>query len=45
MPNYKINGAKFASMDELKSSLWEIYKDKMSQEEFEMFVQENTEEV
>lgn len=41
MPTFKIDGAKFASLEELKSSLWEMYKDKMSKEDFEKYVKEN----
>jgi len=42
---FKINGAKFASMDELKATLWELYKDKMSKEEFDKFVEANVEKI
>ncbi len=42
MSTFKIDGAKFASLEELKASLWEIYKDKMSKEEFEKYVKDNT---
>lgn len=45
MPKYKIDGAKFASMDELKAALWEMYSGKMSPEEFDKYVQSNTTEV
>jgi hypothetical protein len=45
MPKYKIDGAKFASMDELKASLWEVYSGKMTPEEFDKYVQNNTTEV
>jgi hypothetical protein len=45
MPKYKIDGAKFGSMDELKASLWEMYKDKMSQAEFDQYVQANASEI
>jgi len=41
----KIDGAKFSSMEELRSTLWELYKDKMSQDEFEKFVKEHVEEI
>jgi hypothetical protein len=45
MPKYKIDGAKFGSMDELKESLWEMYSDRMSQAEFDEYVQNNTVEI
>jgi hypothetical protein len=45
MATYKIDGAKFASMDDLKAALWEVYKDKMAKDEFEKYVKENTQEV
>jgi hypothetical protein len=43
MPRYKINGAKFSSMEELKESLWPLYEDHMSEEEFERYIEENVE--
>jgi len=45
MSKYKIDGAKFASMDDLKAALWEIYKDKMSEDEFAKYVKDNVEEI
>jgi len=45
MPKYKIDGAKFASMEDLKSSMWEMYKDKMSAEEFDKYVAANVAEI
>ncbi len=41
MATYKIDGAKFQSLEELKESLWPLYEGKMSREEFEKYVQEN----
>ncbi len=41
MATYKIDGAKFQSMEELKESLWPLYQDKMSREEFDKYVEEN----
>ena len=41
MATYKLDGAKFSSLDELKTSMWEMYKDKMSQEEFDKYVEAN----
>ena len=43
MAFYKLDGAKFPSMEELKEALWEIYQDKMSQEEFDKYIKEKTE--
>ena len=45
MATYKIDGAKFPSMDDLKAALWEMYKDKMSKDEFEKYVKDNVEEI
>jgi hypothetical protein len=42
---YKLEGAKFESLDELKDTLWELYKNKMSREEFEKYVEQNVEKV
>lgn len=41
MATYKIDGAKFQSLEELKESLWPLYEGKMSRDEFEKYVQEN----
>ena len=41
MATYKIDGAKFASEKELIDSIWPLYKDKMSREEFEKYVKDN----
>jgi len=43
MSDYKIDGAKFDSLDELKESLWELYQNKMSREEFDQYVEKNVE--
>ena len=40
MSFFKLDGAKFPSMDELKEALWPIYQDKMSKEEFDKYVEE-----
>ncbi len=45
MAMYKIDGAKFQSMEELKESIWPLYKDKMSRDEFDTYVESNVEEV
>ncbi len=41
MATYKIDGAKFSSMEELLESLWPLYQGRMSREEFEKYVKEN----
>lgn len=41
----KIEGAKFQTMEELKESLWELYKEKMSRADFEKFVEEHVEKI
>ncbi len=41
---YKIDGAKFPDMETLKESLWSLYADKMSKEEFEAYVKANVKE-
>jgi len=43
MARYKIDGAKFGSMDELREALWPLYRDKMNREEFERYISENVE--
>ncbi len=45
MAKYKIDGVKFNSMDELKASLWELYKDKMSEADFNAYVSSNVQEI
>lgn len=45
MAKFKIDGAKFASMDELKSALWEVYQAKMSKDEFDKYVAANVQEI
>lgn len=45
MATYKLDGAKFSSLDELKASMWEMYQDKMSKEEFDKYVEANVETV
>lgn len=42
---YKLEGAKFPTLDELKNALWELYQNKMSRDEFDQFVETNAEEV
>jgi|GEM_PF-323344 len=38
-------GAKFSSIDELKQAMWELFKDKMSKEEFENYIKDKIKEV
>jgi hypothetical protein len=42
---YKIDGAKFSDMDTLKEALWNLYKDSMTEEEFDEYVKTNVEEI
>lgn len=44
MATYKLDGAKFPSIEELKNAMWEMYQDKMSKEEFDKYVADNVEE-
>jgi hypothetical protein len=41
MAHYKLDGAKFESIEELKEVMWQLYKDRMSREEFEQYVEQN----
>jgi len=41
MSTFKLDGAKFKTIEELKESLWPLYQEKMSREEFERYVDEN----
>lgn len=41
MAHYKLDGAKFQSLEELKEVMWQLYKDKMTSEEFEKYVESN----
>ena len=43
MATYKIDGAKFKSLEELKETLWPLYEGKMTREEFEKYVKDNVE--
>jgi hypothetical protein len=38
---YKLDGAKFDSLDELVEALYPLYSDKMSLEEFKKYCEEN----
>ena len=41
MAPYKIDGAKFQTLEELKESLWPLYEGKMTRQDFEKYVSEN----
>jgi hypothetical protein len=45
MATYKIDGAKFKTMDELKETLWPLYKDKMDRAQFDKYVEANVEKL
>jgi hypothetical protein len=40
---YKLDGAKFPTLEELIEALYPIYSDRMSEEEFKKYVEENAE--
>lgn len=40
---YKLDGAKFETLDELVEALYCLYSDKMSEEEFKKYAEENAE--
>jgi hypothetical protein len=40
---YKLDGAKFATMEELIEALYPLYADKMSKEEFQKYAEEKSE--
>ncbi len=39
-----MKGVKFPSKEEAMDAMWEFYKDKMSREEFDKFIQSHLEE-
>lgn len=41
---YKLDGAKFETLEELFEALYPIYADKMSAEEFKKYIEENAEQ-
>lgn len=41
---YKLDGAKFPSLDELVEALYPMYADKMSEAEFRKYAEENAEQ-
>ena len=43
MAFYKLDGAKFPSLEELKDALWPVHQDKMTREEFDKYVEEKVE--
>jgi hypothetical protein len=40
---YKLDGAKFPSLEELIEALYPIYSDRMSEDEFKKYVEEHAE--
>jgi len=40
---YKLDGAKFPSLDDLVEALYPLYSDKMSEEEFRKYAEEKAE--
>ena len=40
---YKLDGAKFPNLEELIEALYPIYSDRMSEEEFKKYAEENAE--
>jgi hypothetical protein len=40
---YKLDGAKFATIEELIEALYPIYADRMSQDDFKRYVEEHAE--
>ncbi|MDP3178592.1 MAG: hypothetical protein Q8M76_11875 [Spirochaetaceae bacterium] len=40
---FKLDGAKFSSIEELIEALFPLYEDRMSEEEFRKYVEENAE--
>ena len=41
MSTYKLDGVRFQTIEDLKESLWCLYKDTLTIEEFEKYVNEN----
>ncbi len=42
--SYKLDGAKFPTLDELVEALYPMYADKMSEEEFRKYAEEHAEQ-
>ena len=40
---YKLDGAKFTSLEELVEALYPLYSDRMSEDEFRKYAEENAE--
>ena len=40
---YKLDGAKFQTLEELLEALYPMYSDRMTEEEFKKYVEENAE--
>nr|WP_314994311.1 hypothetical protein [uncultured Treponema sp.] len=40
---FKLDGAKFPTLDDLVEALYPLYADKMSEEEFKKYAEENAE--
>jgi hypothetical protein len=40
---YKLDGAKFPTIEELIEALYPLYSDRMSEEDFKKYVEENAE--
>ncbi len=40
---YKLDGAKFPSLEDLIEALYPLYSDRMSEEEFKKYVEDNAE--
>lgn len=40
---YKLDGAKFPTLEELLEALYPLYSDRMSEEEFKKYAEENAE--
>lgn len=40
---YKLDGAKFETLEDLVEALYPLYSDKMSEEEFKKYAEENAE--
>jgi hypothetical protein len=45
MATYKIDGAKFQSIEELKESLWPLYEGKMSKADFDAYIEKNVQKL
>jgi hypothetical protein len=43
MTAYKIDGAKFSSLQELEEVMWDLYKDRMPAEDFQKLLEKGVE--